>query len=351
VSFSWLRTDTNFANLVFAYRNGFIFYPQQATPPGKDGIQVLCIFPMDGDTGSRPALQGCGPNTASPTTSGPCESQNINTAAQWLIHFNQQANKYNGQCGWSVRYGEADTADRFYQAILARQRMPLPWWNVQDELMLATWPQGRGATLPIRAFFYVPGEAGALDKAKSDQSRYRAAYGIDMPIVRMTLPTSIAGKAVFSYSDADQGGGTEPPLPGTGFDFEKVALQGPVAKMDLRAIGGPFIFETSGKARLYIRNGSSGSISGHHLYVDATADAAPLIELYKPSSHVTFSYAKDSPGVTVAIYCRTADLTVVGATMSESDGRATCVGSGLVFTVIGFTATGTGVSIDNITTE
>jgi len=27
VSFSWLRADSNFSNLVFGYRNGFIFYP------------------------------------------------------------------------------------------------------------------------------------------------------------------------------------------------------------------------------------------------------------------------------------------------------------------------------------
>lgn len=351
VSFSWLRTDTNFANLVFAYRNGFIFYPQQATPPGKSTIQVLCVFPMDADTGNRPTLQGCGPNTAYPAPSKPCESQAITTAPQWLAHFNQQANKYSGQCGWSVRYGEPGTADRFYQSILARKGMASAWWSIQNEVMLATWAPGQGATLPIRAFFYVPGSAGALEKAQDDQARFHASYGSDMPIIRVTLPTSASGKAAFAYSDADQGGGTG--QPGSSIDFESTPVQGPS-----EAIEGPgFHLNVQGAqgGKVSIENGSSpgGNIGGHHLVLPYAQGSGVAVLFYpdKQSVHVSIGFSKEKASPFMYFYCYSEGGASRAETGGKLEGVATCDGvdGKAVYSIaLGSNAESGTVRIDNI---
>lgn len=205
VSFSWLRQDSNFSTLVYAYRNGFIFYPVLRTPPGKNsGIGVLCVFPHDGGTLNRPSLQGCGPNAFYPTDSRPCTDQGINTTAQWLAKFNVDLNRYHYQCGWSIREGERDQAARFMAAIGARNGMADAAWSVQNELRLATWATGSGATLPIQSFFYVAGNLDARAKAQNDQLRYFLSYDQVVPIVSVSLPSSRAGRATFSYSEGDQ---------------------------------------------------------------------------------------------------------------------------------------------------
>ncbi|WP_244911095.1 Ig-like domain-containing protein [Burkholderia humptydooensis] len=228
VSFSWLRTDNNFANLVFNYNNGFIFFPALETPSDKDSnIAVLCAFPMDADTNNRNSLQGCGPSNTYPLESQPCNEQGIITAQQWIDHFNLGANKYRYQCGWNVRDGQIDTANRFYQAILARQAMIPQWWAVQNELRLATWPAGHGANLPIQSFFYISGKPGALANAQNDQLRFYGSYKEVVPIVRLTLPANSSGKATFAYSSDDQavGDGGPPPL---AIDTTPVTLSGRV---------------------------------------------------------------------------------------------------------------------------
>ncbi|WP_285401289.1 hypothetical protein [Luteibacter sp. ME-Dv--P-043b] len=222
VSFSWIRQDTNFSRLAYGYGNGYIFDPSERAPTGKDRYQVLCFFPMDADTNTRPSQEGCGPHPRAPGTSGPCDTLGITTGVQWVAHFDAIAiDKHHGQCGWNVRHGAAsDTADRFMQGIDGRRRMPAASWAIQDEIRAATWPRGRGATLPIRAFFYVTAKAGALANAQDDQTRYRDAYGIDIPVIRLTLPASSAGKASFDYFAGDQTGTGGEPGPVTQIDFE-----------------------------------------------------------------------------------------------------------------------------------
>lgn len=207
VSFSWLRQDNNFANLVYNYRNGFIFYPVFDTPSGKNSdIQVLCAFPMDADTNARSTLQGCGPTPDYSADSRPCTDQGIDTAAQWLAKFNRGNDRYHYQCGWSVREGERDQAAKFIAAIEARRGMDDPYWDIQNELRVATWAPGQGATLPIQSFFYLAGDADARTKAQTDQQRYFDSYGQTVPIVRLQLPASKSGAATFTYDESDQGG-------------------------------------------------------------------------------------------------------------------------------------------------
>jgi hypothetical protein len=217
VSFSWLRKDNGFSNMVYNYNNGLIFYPSFDTPPDKnDDIKILCTFPHDGATNDRPQ-QGCGATPSFPTTSKPCNEQGINAAQLWITKFNAAQNKYHDQCGWNVREGQSDSANRFYQSILARGLMQPANWAVQNELRLATWLKGSGATLPIQSFFYLAGSTG-LNNARNDQNRYYQNYKQFVPIIRVTLPASKGGAASFVYNEGDQG--ILPKL----ITFENVAL-------------------------------------------------------------------------------------------------------------------------------
>ncbi|WP_157646633.1 hypothetical protein [Burkholderia ubonensis] len=204
-SFSWIRTDNNFKNLVFEYNNGYIIYPIFYVPTGKKSdIQILCAFPMDADTANRPTQQGCGPNTQWPAVSRACAEQGIATANQWIAHFNQPGNKYHVQCSWNTKEGVQDSADHFYQNILARNLMAAEWWDIQNEVMIETWKPGIGATLPIHSFFYRSGYPNSLTNAKNDQLRYFNAYKERIPIIQLILPNSKAEQARFVYSNADQ---------------------------------------------------------------------------------------------------------------------------------------------------
>ena len=258
VSFSWLRKDNGFSNMVYNYNNGLIFYPSFATPDGKnDDIEILCTFPHDGATNGR-TQQGCGANIAHPANSKPCNEQGINTAQLWITKFNAAQNKYQDQCGWNVREGQTDSANRFYQSILARGLMQPANWAVQNELRLATWPTGSGADLPIQSFFYLAGSNG-LNNARNDQSRYYQKYEQFVPIIQVTLPANKGGTASFAYNEGDQG--TIPdPTPGT-ITFEDVALG-----TGLKALALPeATFKTAESFSISEKN---TMLEGHYLAMD-----------------------------------------------------------------------------------
>lgn len=206
VSFSYLRADVNFTQLVFTYRNGYILYPSDKRPKGSLDIAVLCAFPMDADTYNRPTEQGCGENTVDrrPAATRACDVHGIDGLGRWSALFAAMDNKYSGQCGWNVREGQADAAARFVLSLRAHEAMPEAQRALANELRLATWPKGSGPRLPIRAFFYVPAAEGSLAKARDDQRRYFEAYGGFMPILRLMLPSTVGGKASFAYDSDDQ---------------------------------------------------------------------------------------------------------------------------------------------------
>ena len=202
VSFSYLRADAKFGRLVFGYNNGFILYPYFFKPYGKIEPEILCFFPVDGGTSSRPD-QGCG---QSPTfvSSRPCQSQGINTAAQYITHYNQQPGKYGSLCGFNVRdelNQGATTA--FNEAIKAQGQGGTFAFNTQNEFRLAKWGQNLGSTLPIEAVFYIndTGKAGA----QYDQRDFKTQTGIWIPAIRITLPSTPAADVRFEFIAADQG--------------------------------------------------------------------------------------------------------------------------------------------------
>lgn len=218
VPFSWLRADSNFSKGAFSYPNGFIFYPVLSRPEDKLKVEVLCYFPVDGDTANRPTLGGCGANTFYPADSGLCHEliPKVDTAAKWYAHYTTVQNTTNGieqhrhQCAFDVRdqvnhYG----APNFAAGVEARKLLSDADKITQNEMTLATWAQNIPEKLPIMAFYYLGGtdnESTGLANAQNDQTRfYEQTKGQFVPIIKMTLPTSFTGTATFTYSEADQG--------------------------------------------------------------------------------------------------------------------------------------------------
>lgn len=201
VSFSYLRADAKFSKLVFGYNNGFILYPYFFKPIGKIEPEILCFFPVDGATTAR-ADQGCGqsPGVAS---SRPCQSQGINTAAQYLAHYNQQPSKYGSLCGFDVRDGlDQGATTAFNEAVRAQGQGGAFAFSTQNEFRLAKWAQNLGTTLPIEAVFYVndAGKAGA----QHDQRDFKTQTGIWIPAIRITLPQTPTADVRFEFIPGDQ---------------------------------------------------------------------------------------------------------------------------------------------------
>ncbi|MET0581754.1 MAG: hypothetical protein ABWZ08_07270 [Pseudoxanthomonas sp.] len=343
VSFSWLRSDTNFSELVYNYWNGYLMYPPGLAPGGAYAVQVLCVFPMDANTANRPTLQGCGPGTATPATSAPCDTQGITTALLWGAHFISLADKYTGQCGWDMRRGVAATADRFNQSIQSRKDLASQWWAIQNELRVGTWPTGTGKALPIRAFFYVPGKTGALANAQDDQKRYRDNYGIDMPILRMSLPTAKGGRTTFAYAEADQGGGG--PEPGVGFNFENVPLVSNVTTIDNST------FLAYGDS-LSIRDGSSPGQAIKSRHLEENGDVPTLYLSFRSPGRVqnpSFAYRIQGT-YDVMLLCYLDDGTSPTQILHPGEGRASCnvPGRGVVEMRFGSFGSNAGLWIDDI---
>ncbi|MFJ2539335.1 hypothetical protein [Pseudomonas sp. NPDC087614] len=201
VSFSYLRADAKFSKLVFGYHNGFILYPYFFKPVGKIEPEILCFFPVDGATTPR-ADQGCGQSPGI-VSSRPCQSQGINTAAQYIAHYNQQTNKYGHLCGFDVSddLNQAATT-AFNEAIKAQGMGGTFAFNTQNEFRLAKWGQNLGTTLPIEAVFYI-GDAGKAG-AKYDQQDFKNQTGIWIPAIRITLPQTPSADVRFEFIAGDQ---------------------------------------------------------------------------------------------------------------------------------------------------
>lgn len=202
VSFSFLRADSQFRQIDSTYDHGFIFYPILSMPAGKQHIEILCVFPIDGATFDRDK-PGCGAHRDYPLQSKRCQSQGITTAEQWLAHTARPgvAQSYF-QCSFDVRdqMNEA-AADSFYQAVRAMTLHSAVAFHSRNELMLATWAQDIPTALPIQAFYYV---GNGLKSAQYDQQDFYEQTGLMRPIIRISLPASPAHRAVFLFDPRDQ---------------------------------------------------------------------------------------------------------------------------------------------------
>ncbi|MDR6959086.1 hypothetical protein J2W43_003073 [Pseudomonas brassicacearum] len=212
-SFSYLRVDSEFKRLVRDENNGFIIFPPLYAPVGKQKVSVLCMFPVDGATNIRNE-NGCGVAQGATSNSDLCHRQGIYTAQQW--YDKRVADNFSNvnQCGFNVR-DEADekATSSFNESIKAMSLDATRSLNQQNEMRLATtsWDASKPATLPIRAFFYLP---GGLADAQYDQKEYFAAANVLVPVIAMTLPGSRAEDATFTFSADDQAIKMADPLDG-----------------------------------------------------------------------------------------------------------------------------------------
>lgn len=201
VSFSYLRKDAKFTRLAYGYKNGMIFYPHNKAPSDKYQIEVLCSFPVDADTVNR-NNKGCGYHASYPDSSRSCRTMGIRTAHDWYQHYKSTGhNPHQHQCGFDMQESASENGHYFYQSIQARDLMGNAFLTIQNELRLASWSPGISGALPLQAFFYID---GGLKNAQHDQRDFYQQSGQVVPVIRLTLPTSLSSDAKFNYREADQ---------------------------------------------------------------------------------------------------------------------------------------------------
>lgn len=205
VSFSWMRQDATFRQLARGAGNGFVLLPKFFSDTPGDGyyqMTVLCAYPMDGFTDKRHD-KGCGEHWETPGKSGPCQSIGVTTGAAWKDRY--VANKLGiYRCGFRLVQGTPNSADAFAQIPVAMRLIGADAFNEWNEVVIQQWPQGIATSIPIEAFFYVSGTSG-LSIAKYDQKDFYNASGRRwVPIIRVSMPTSIGARATFTYAAADQ---------------------------------------------------------------------------------------------------------------------------------------------------
>lgn len=200
-SFSFLRADAKFKRLVRYENNGFIVYPPLSTPAGKEKVNVLCAFPVDGATDTR-ADQGCGASNQATSNSNVCHTQGITTGEQW--YAKHQADKLSNlnQCGFNVRDDANEKATASFNAFIRAMSLDkAESFEQQNELRLGIYNTRAPENLPIAAFFYLP---GGLADAQYDQKDYFTTTGLFVPIIAMTLPAWETVDATFNYNEGDQ---------------------------------------------------------------------------------------------------------------------------------------------------
>ncbi|HEX8540654.1 MAG TPA: hypothetical protein VF671_03020 [Pseudomonas sp.] len=202
VSFSYLRRDSKYTRLAYGYDNGYIFLPVFYIGAGKLEPEILCAFPIDAATVNR-TDKGCG--ASSVTGSGPCQTQNIYTAAAWYNHYRAGNNSHSHQCGFDVRDALNEGATSAFDAMIKGMTLiSTESFTTQNELRIAVWPEGSGTKLPLEAFFYVNSSKAGLSDAQNDQIKFKTVTGISLPVISLWLPKTPSEQASFKYIASDQ---------------------------------------------------------------------------------------------------------------------------------------------------
>lgn len=208
VSFSFLRSDYKMKRLAYTYESGFIFYPVLSTPQGKELIEILCFFPVDGSSNAR-INGGCDEHPNYPVISKSCERQDpvIDTAAKWVGKYRADAaagrSKYEAMCSFNVSdSANSAAAGRFLEGMRGGRLISPEAFDKPNDVKLKTWPQNIPDRLPIEAFFYT--RPAGLAGAQLYQRRFRQLTGTTIPIIYIPLPQTLDQSASFSYIPADQ---------------------------------------------------------------------------------------------------------------------------------------------------
>lgn len=200
-SFSFLRADSNFRSLNKNYTHGYILRSSPTAIPGKLNLNLLCFFPIDGDSNGR-ADSGCGVHRDSPVVSELCDKQGITTGEGWRAHYTENGSTYAGRCAFDLR-NFATANSNFYQGLRAGQLVTPKAFETPNGLKIKNWPQDVAKQLPVKAFFYLNNTSG-LKGAEIEQRQFFEATGEMVPTVNLTLASLPSGKALFAYHAADQ---------------------------------------------------------------------------------------------------------------------------------------------------
>lgn len=210
-SFDFLRSDSNNVVMSNNYTSGFIFYPVLQAPADRTRVQVLCYFPLDGNSNAR-NQQGCGEYPQYGATSRSCTDQGINTGEQWFERFKADVNTDGKRCSFNVRDALNNLAGpNFHQGLRAKRlaNASYPTVKTPGSLKLENWPLATtldAQKIPLEAFFYLGGasELAALTQAKNSQQQYQRISGIRVPVIRVQLPANVNTNATFTFSPQDQ---------------------------------------------------------------------------------------------------------------------------------------------------
>lgn len=210
-SFDFLRSDSN--NLVMSnhYTSGFIFYPVLDAPADKTKVQVLCYFPLDGNSNARDQ-EGCGTYAKYGAISSPCTDQGIKTAEQWFERFKADVNTDGKRCSFDVRDALNNQAGLNFQEGLRAKRLAnasYPAVRTPGSLKLENWQMATtkdARAVPLEAFIYLAGtsESAALAQARNSQQQYQRISGIRVPVIRLQLPATVNSNATFTFRPQDQ---------------------------------------------------------------------------------------------------------------------------------------------------
>ena len=220
-SLSYLRADATFSRLAKTYDNGIVFYPPYQTPPNLDPLEILCSFPLDGETDSRPGLRGCAQIGQNPY-SQVCQSREqptgpIQTGEDWAAHFRAGhfGSGENG-CGFWLHSGamrpagitDLSPADAFYASVKARTILQKELHDRPNEVVVATWNRDAGCRLPLEAFFYTHGsqidDQGGDRQAKQNQANYQRICGRWVPVIAVHLHAAPHDRVTVHYHPSDQ---------------------------------------------------------------------------------------------------------------------------------------------------
>lgn len=218
VSMSYLRRDIHYDGLGLGKYNGFVLPPDDYAQWVVDAprkTDVLCFFPLDAWTDMR-AAAGCGDSRNTPYVEQACQDLKITRGEKWLEDFKNTAAKNTGtastashqaQCGFRLNESKADVK-AFRAAIEARRlaeedpATSADAYRTQTEVRVRAWDDDLDNRLPIIAFMYT--EQRGIQLAQADQERFYKATQRWVPVIKVTLPTSVKTNATFAYNPTDQ---------------------------------------------------------------------------------------------------------------------------------------------------
>lgn len=213
VSFSYLRKDLQFRNLLRTNRSsGFIYYPSQQAPRGIENAKISCAFPVISWSDARPYGR-CGAHTSYPKNSGECQQQSIYTADDWYKKFSDLSlvdyNKFYNQCAFAVSDSDHHIATAFSESLkahnMAEAVSSLEGGGSNEVIVRTQETDANGKSvnpeqLPLQAFYYQ--NATGLTEAQKYQQDYYNTTGKTIPVVYMN--TTDLNNVSFQYKATDQ---------------------------------------------------------------------------------------------------------------------------------------------------